>query len=75
MCRDSHPNEGLNLQRLGTLIKIDLQSLRLHPSLARYRNELGVYVVGGTPEHFANAIRTDIAKWAKIIKEAGIRLD
>jgi tripartite-type tricarboxylate transporter receptor subunit TctC len=35
----------------------------------------GVDVVAGTPEHFAEAIRTDIAKWAQIIKEAGIRLN
>jgi tripartite-type tricarboxylate transporter receptor subunit TctC len=33
----------------------------------------GVEPVGGTPEDLAALIRTDIAKWGKIIREAGIR--
>ena len=35
----------------------------------------GVDIVAGTPEHFANAIRLDIGKWAQIIKDAGIKLN
>jgi tripartite-type tricarboxylate transporter receptor subunit TctC len=31
--------------------------------------------VGGTPEQFAALIRTEVAKWAKVIKEAGMRVD
>lgn len=34
--------------------------------------ELGLDAVGGTPEHFAAFIRQDIAKYAKIVKSAGI---
>jgi tripartite-type tricarboxylate transporter receptor subunit TctC len=34
--------------------------------------ELGLDAVGGTPEHFAAFIRQDIAKYAKIVKVAGI---
>ena len=34
---------------------------------------IGVEVVGGTPEEFAAYIRSDMAKWGKVIKDAGIR--
>lgn len=48
--------------------------LRSPDVMSTLRNQ-GVDVVAGTPEHFANVIRTDIAKWAQIIKEAGLRLN
>lgn len=34
---------------------------------------LGAETVGSTPEQFAAKIKSEIAKWGKIIKEAGIR--
>ena len=34
---------------------------------------IGVEIVGGTPEEFAAYIRADMAKWSKVIKDAGIR--
>jgi len=33
----------------------------------------GVETVGSTPEEFATAIKSNVAKWGKLIKEAGIR--
>ena len=45
------------------------------PEVMSTLNAQGVDVVGGTPEEFASAIRNDIAKWAQIIKQAGIRLN
>ena len=36
---------------------------------------LGFEVVGNTPEQFAAQIKTDIARWGKVIREAGIRAD
>jgi tripartite-type tricarboxylate transporter receptor subunit TctC len=35
----------------------------------------GVETVGSTPEEFAAAIKSDIAKMAKVIRDAGIRED
>ena len=32
-------------------------------------------VIADTPEQFAAAIRTEIAKWAPIVKQAGLRAD
>ena len=34
---------------------------------------IGVEVVGGTPKEFAAYIRSDMAKWSKVIMDAGIR--
>ena len=35
----------------------------------------GVETVGTTPEQFAAIIKADTAKWDKVIKEAGIKID
>ena len=35
----------------------------------------GIEVVGSTPEEFAAAIRTDMARTGKVIRQAGIRMD
>jgi tripartite-type tricarboxylate transporter receptor subunit TctC len=35
----------------------------------------GADVLGGTPEQFGTLIKTDIARWAPVIKESGAKLD
>jgi tripartite-type tricarboxylate transporter receptor subunit TctC len=35
----------------------------------------GIEVLGGTPERFADYIRDEIAKWAKVIRRSGARAD
>lgn len=45
------------------------------PEVSDLLRKQGVDVVAGTPEQFATAIRTDIDKWARIVKEAGIRAE
>jgi len=35
----------------------------------------GADVVGGSPEQLAAALRDDIAKWAKVVKAAGVTID
>jgi tripartite-type tricarboxylate transporter receptor subunit TctC len=34
---------------------------------------LGLEPVGNTPDEFAAQFRTELAKWAKVIREAGIK--
>ena len=36
---------------------------------------LGAEPVGGTPEQYAAFFRAEVAKWAKVVKAAGVRLD
>ena len=40
----------------------------------RLHNE-GAMAVGNTPEQFAAFIQRELARWAKVIKEAGIRIE
>ena len=35
----------------------------------------GIEIQGGTPEHFANVIKTEVEKWGRIVKAAGIKAD
>jgi len=44
----------------------------LHAERAKFAAD-GVETVGNTPEQFAHVLRTEIAKWAKVVKAAGIK--
>lgn len=57
---------------------------RLHADIVRAINlpevrerivSEGAEVGGNTPEQFAALIKADLAKWAKVVKESGVRLD
>jgi tripartite-type tricarboxylate transporter receptor subunit TctC len=37
--------------------------------------KVGVDVVAGTPEHFAKFLRAEVDRWAKVVKDAGIKAD
>jgi tripartite-type tricarboxylate transporter receptor subunit TctC len=37
--------------------------------------QLGLDTVAGSPEDLATIIKGDIVKWAKVIKDAGIKAD
>ena len=43
------------------------------PKASQALSRVGSEVVAGSPEEFAALIRTEIAKWAKVIKAAGIQ--
>jgi tripartite-type tricarboxylate transporter receptor subunit TctC len=45
------------------------------PDLRKRLGEEGADPLGGTPEQFGDLIRTDIVRWAKTVKESGVRLD
>jgi tripartite-type tricarboxylate transporter receptor subunit TctC len=36
---------------------------------------LGAETLESTPEEFARFVRDDLAKWSKVIREAGIKLE
>jgi tripartite-type tricarboxylate transporter receptor subunit TctC len=43
------------------------------PDLIAALDRAGVDATGSTPERFGEIIRSDLATWGKIIKEAGIQ--
>lgn len=51
-----------------------LRILKLPDIQQRLRNE-AYDIYGDTPEQFAAAIRAEVAKWAPIVKQAGLRLE
>ncbi len=38
-------------------------------------NDDGIVPMGGSRQQFADHIKTEIAKWAKIIKQSGAHID
>ncbi|HJQ63768.1 MAG TPA: tripartite tricarboxylate transporter substrate binding protein [Burkholderiales bacterium] len=57
--------------RVNTALNQALQS----PDLVKLLNSRGADAVGGTPDSFSRVVKTDYAKWAKIVKESGARVD
>ena len=45
------------------------------PQLRAKLGDLGLQVIGNSPNEFAAAIKLEIPKWARVIKEAGIKVD
>ena len=37
--------------------------------------KLGVDVVAGTPEHFGAFLKSEVDRWGKVVREAGIKAD
>jgi tripartite-type tricarboxylate transporter receptor subunit TctC len=46
-----------------------------NPELKTRLSDQGADVAGSTPEQFAKLIRDEIAKWGKVVKESGAKLD
>ena len=38
-------------------------------------HDLGMEVIGNSPEEFAAVIKSEIPKWAKLLKDSGIKMD
>lgn len=45
------------------------------PQLVKTLNSTGADAIGGTPAAFAKVVAQDYAKWAKVVKESGARVD
>jgi tripartite-type tricarboxylate transporter receptor subunit TctC len=60
-----------------TITKLNAEFDRLLklPEVRERMQTLGLDPVGGTPEAFAAFVKADIARWAKVIKESGIRVE
>jgi tripartite-type tricarboxylate transporter receptor subunit TctC len=56
-------------------LNADFRRLLVQPEIARRLVEFGIEPVGNSPEEFEAFIRSEIARWSKVAKAAGIRLD
>ncbi|MDM0115447.1 tripartite tricarboxylate transporter substrate binding protein [Variovorax sp. J22R133] len=45
------------------------------PEVVAMADKLGVTLIGSSPQQLADTQKTDLAKWARVIKDAGIKAD
>ena len=59
----------------GGLINAELNKALQQPDLVGMLNSRGADAVGGAPEEFAGIIKADFAKWGKVVKDSGAKVD
>jgi tripartite-type tricarboxylate transporter receptor subunit TctC len=57
--------------------KLHLETVRVLalPEVRAKLADLGIEVIGNSPEEFAAVIKSEIPKWAKLLKDSGIKVD
>ena len=56
-------------------LNADINKALKDPDLRKKLGDQGADVAGSTPEQFAKLIRDDIARWGKVVKESGAKVD
>ncbi len=56
-------------------INADFRKLLAQPDVARRLEEMGVEVVGNSPEEFGAFIRGEIERWTRVARAANVKLD
>ncbi|MFO1324915.1 MAG: tripartite tricarboxylate transporter substrate binding protein [Burkholderiales bacterium] len=56
-------------------LNAEINRILAMPDFREKLETLGAEPVGGTPEQFAAEVRSETAKWARVIREAGIKLE
>ena len=56
-------------------INADLRTLLREPDTARRLEELGIEVVGNSPEEFGAFIKSEIERWTRVAKAANVKMD
>ena len=60
-------------QEITTLLHREIVKIIALPDMADKMAELGFEAVGNTPDEAAALFKTESSKWAKVIREAGIK--
>jgi len=53
----------------------DIVAVLRTPEIAERLSSQGAEAIGNTPEEFASYIRRETAKWAKVVRESGAKLE
>jgi tripartite-type tricarboxylate transporter receptor subunit TctC len=61
-------------QRIISLLHAESMKVLADPDITARLTLDGASAIGNTPQAFAREIRDDIAKWAKVIKDANIKM-
>lgn len=56
-------------------LNAEVNAVLKDPQVSKFLESQGAIIEGGTAEKFAGFIKSEIPKWAKVIKESGARVD
>jgi tripartite-type tricarboxylate transporter receptor subunit TctC len=56
-------------------LNTEVNAVLRDPQVSKFLESQGAIIEGGTAEKFAGFIKSEIPKWAKVIKESGARVD
>ena len=56
-------------------LNVEINAILKDPAVKATLNAQGFELIGGTPEDFANLIRSESDKWAPVIKKTGAKID
>jgi tripartite-type tricarboxylate transporter receptor subunit TctC len=56
-------------------LNVEINKALAAPAVSEKLPELGLVVVGGTPEQFEAHIRKEVARWADVVRRAGVKVD
>lgn len=56
-------------------LNADINKALQEPSVSKRLDEVGVEIGGGTPESFNTYVRAEVAKFDKLVKQAGVKLE
>ena len=59
------------VQRLNS----EMVKILTSPEVKERFGKIGVEVIAGTPEHFSTFLRSEVARWAKVVQDANIKAD
>ena len=59
------------VQRLNT----EMVRILASPEVKERFGRMGVEVVAGTPDHFSQFLRSEVARWARVVQDANIKAD
>jgi tripartite-type tricarboxylate transporter receptor subunit TctC len=58
-----------------TRLNAETQAAAANPAFVKQIEGIGLEPASGTPQELGNMIRTEIARWTKVIKSSGIKVD
>ncbi|NSX03283.1 Bug family tripartite tricarboxylate transporter substrate binding protein [Cupriavidus gilardii] len=56
-------------------LNTEINAILKQPEVRAKLEAAGIEIQGGTPQQYAALIKSDLAKWGKVVKEAGIQAD
>jgi len=56
-------------------LNTEVNAVLKDPQVSKFLESQGAIIEGGTPEKFAAYIKSEVPKWAKVIKDSGARAD